>query len=252
MNKNRPKNTPWTAPIAGRPNFADTFIVHLTMVSKNTKTGPIAVSTSPSVTCPDACPFKRGSCYALAGMHLRMHWKKVDTGERGMPWIEFLGAVRNFKDGAFWRHDQAGDLPGDGDKIEPAMLADLAKANKGKRGFTYTHKPVMTGQHAKSNLRAIRSANTSGFVVNLPANSIQHADTLAELGLPVAAVVPQGSPDRFTTPAGNKVVICPAQRVAGLSCDKCRLCAKADRGFIIGFKPHGTGAKKVEAITSAL
>ena len=180
-----------------------------------------------------------------------MHWKKVDAGERGMPWIDFLGAVRNFKDGAFWRHDQAGDLPGEGDKIEPSMLADLAKANKGKRGFTYTHKPVMTGQHAKQNLRAIRSANAKGFVVNLSANSVAHADTLAELGLPVAAVVPQNSPDRFTSPAGNRVVVCPAQRVAGLSCDKCRLCAKGDRSFIIGFRPHGTGAKKVEAITNA-
>lgn len=254
MNKKLPvnKNTPWTAARAARPDFASSFIVHLTMVSKNTKTGPIPVSTSPSVTCPDACPFKDGSCYAIAGMYLRMHWKKVDAGVRGMPWSEFLGAVRNFKQNTFWRHDQAGDLPGENDKIEPSMLADLATANEGKRGFTYTHKPVLTGQHAKGNLRAIRSANRAGFVVNLSANSIQHADELATLGLPVAAVVPQSSPDRFTTPAGNKVVICPAQRVAGLSCDKCRLCAKGDRGFIIGFKPHGTGARKVEAITSAV
>jgi hypothetical protein len=90
-----------------------------------------------------------------------------------------------------------------------------------------------------------------GFVVNLSANSVSHADTLAKLGLPVAAVVPQDSPDRFTTPEGNRVVICPAQRVDGISCNTCRLCAKGNRGFIVGFKPHGTGAKRVQRITTA-
>ena len=229
-----------------RPLKHTLSLIHLTLKSANVKTGPIPVSTSSAATCPNACPFKASGCYAQSGP-LAIHWSKVTSGLRGLEWSAFLETVRSFKAGQLWRHNQAGDLPGIGDKIEPAMLAQLAKANKGKRGFTYTHKPA-TG----SNLRAIRSANAKGFVVNLSANSIQHADELAKLGLPVAAVVPQSSPDRFTTPGGNKVVICPAQRVAGISCNTCRLCAKADRGFIIGFKPHGTGSKKVEAITSAL
>ena len=171
----------------------------------------------------------------------------MTSGLRGLEWNAFLETVRSFATGQLWRHNQAGDLPGVGDNIDAKALGALAKANAGRRGFTYTHKPP-TG----SNLRAIRAANRAGFVINASANSVAHADQLMETGLPVAAVVPQGSPDRFTTPGGNKVVICPAQRVAGLSCDKCRLCAKGDRGFIVGFRPHGTGAKKVEAITSAL
>ena len=220
-------------------------ITLVTLVSSNKKTGPIPVSTSSATTCPDACPFKASGCYAKSGP-LALHWSKVTSGLRGLQWTEFLDVVRSFAEGQLWRHNQAGDLPGDGDKIDGVALAQLAKANDGRRGFTYTHKPVN-----RTNLKAIRTANRAGFVINLSANSIQHADTLAEFGLPVAAVVPQSSPDRFTTPAGNKVVICPAQRVAGISCDKCRLCAKADRTFIIGFRPHGTGARKVEAITSA-
>jgi len=222
------------------------ILTHLTRKSGNAKTGPIPVSTSSASTCPDACPFKASGCYAKSGP-LALHWSKVTSGLRGLQWTEFLDVVRSFSAGQLWRHNQAGDLPGDGDKIDGVALAQLAKANDGRRGFTYTHKPSRG-----ANLRAIRSANRDGFVVNLSANSIQHADKLAELGLPVAAVVPQSSPDRFTTPAGNKVVICPAQRVAGLSCDKCRLCAKGNRTFIIGFRPHGTGARKVEAITSAV
>jgi len=134
---------------------------------------------------------------------------------------------------------------GIGNAIDAVKLRQLAKANEGKRGFTYSHKPP-TG----SNLSALRAANRAGFVVNLSANSVSHADMLAKTGLPVAAVVPQDSPDRFTTPKGNRVVICPAQRVDGISCDKCRLCAKADRGFIVGFKPHGASSKAVNQIAS--
>lgn len=163
-----------------------------------------------------------------------------------MAWPEFLNAVRQFPAGQLWRHNQAGDLPGEGDAIDTAKLAELASANSGRRGFTYSHKPPVG-----KNLTALRRANRAGFVVNLSANSVSHADKLVKTGLPVAAVVPSNSPDRFVTPAGNKVVICPAQRVEGISCDKCRLCSKADRGFIVGFRPHGTGARKAEQITQS-
>ena len=218
--------------------------VHLTLKSANAKTGPIPVSTSSAETCPEACPFKAKGCYAKGGP-LALHWSKVTSGERGIDWSAFIAEVRKFPAGQLWRHNQAGDLPGIGNAIDGVKLAQLSKANDGKRGFTYTHKPP-TG----SNLSALKRANRAGFVVNLSANSISHADKLAKTGLPVAAVVPQESPDRFTTPECNRVVICPAQRVDGISCDKCRLCAKADRGFIIGFKPHGAGSKAVNQIAS--
>ena len=169
----------------------------------------------------------------------------MTSGERGMDWQSFLSAIYSLPVGQIWRHNQAGDLPGVGSKIDAKQLSELVKANKGRRGFTYTHKPL-----SATNLKAIAKANDKGFTVNISANSIAHADSLVGHGLPIAAVVPQSSPDRFTTPEGNKVVICPAQRIDSMNCDKCRLCAKGDRGFIIGFRPHGTGARKVEAIVS--
>jgi len=218
--------------------------VHLTLVSSNAKTGPIPVSTSSACTCSDACPFKANGCYADSGP-LKLHWSKVTSGQRGFDWSAFLAKVRTFPSGQLWRHNQAGDLPGVGDKVDAKALRELVDANVGKRGFTYTHKPL-----TDSNLSAIRSANERGFIVNLSANSVSHADQLAKTGLPVAAVVPADSADRFTTPEGNRVVVCPAQRVDSLSCDKCRLCAKGNRGFIVGFKPHGTGAKRVQRITA--
>lgn len=218
--------------------------VHLTLKSANAKTGPIPVSTSSAVTCADDCPFKAKGCYAKGGP-LALHWSKVTSGERGIDWQSFIKQVRNFPAGQLWRHNQAGDLPGVGNAIDATALAELSAANEGKRGFTYSHKPP-TGD----NLSALRAANAAGFTVNLSANSVNHADTLAKLGLPVAAVVPQDSPDRFTTPEGNRVVVCPAQRVDGISCNTCRLCAKANRGFIVGFKPHGAASKAVNQIAS--
>ena len=223
--------------------------IHLTPVSSNKKTGPIPVTTSPNLTCPDVCPFKKGGCYAESGP-LAIHFKAVSSGARGMDWGAFLQAVRGFKPGQLWRHNQAGDLPGSGDALDAGKLAELVAANKGRRGFTYSHKPVL-GPSNRTARSGIKAAVRAGFVVNLSGNSISHADQLVKTGLPVAAVVPQNSPDRFVTPGGNRVVVCPAQRVAGISCNTCRLCAKADRGFVIGFRPHGTGARKVEAITSA-
>jgi hypothetical protein len=97
-------------------------------------------------------------------------------------------------------------------------------------------------------LRTVKAAVAKGFTVNLSGNNVEHADRLARTGLPVATVVAPGAPARFLTPAGNKVVICPAQRSETTTCATCRLCSRADRGFMIGFLPHGTGAKKVSAV----
>ena len=221
------------------------ILTHLTLRSGNAKTGPIPVSTSSATTCPDACPFKLSGCYAKSGP-LAIHWSKVTSGTRGMDWQSFLSAIYSLPVGQLWCHNQAGDLPGVGSKIDRKALTQLVKVNSGKRGFTYTHKPL-----TKVNVQAIAKANKSGFVVNLSANSIDHADSLVGHGLPIAAVVPQSSPDRFVSPGGNRIVICPAQRIENMNCDKCRLCAKADRTFIVGFRPHGTFSRKVEAITSA-
>jgi len=219
-------------------------LTHLTLKSSNVKTGPIPVSTSSSATCSPTCPFINSGCYAASGP-LAIHWSKVTSGTRGMDWQSFLSAIYSLPVGQLWRHNQAGDLPGIGSKIDSKQLSELVKANKGRRGFTYTHKPL-----SATNLKAIAKANDKGFVVNISANSVAHADSLVQHGLPIAAVVPQSSPDRFVSPGGNRVVICPAQRIENMNCDKCRLCAKGDRSIIIGFRPHGTGARKVEAIVS--
>lgn len=219
---------------------------HLTLKSANAKTGPIPVSTTSSDTCPDACPLKGNGCYAGQG-HLAIHWAKVSDGSRGEFLEAFLDQIKSLPEGTFWRHNQAGDLPGKGDSIDKDALNRLVDANRGKRGFTYTHKPPTGATRV-----AIKQANRGGFTINLSANTLAHADELIEEKVgPVVTLLPSNTNGKTVlTPNGNLVVVCPATRVDGMNCDKCRLCAKADRSFIIGFPAHGSKASQVDAILS--
>ncbi len=184
--------------------------VHLTLKSRNAKVGPIPVSTSSAATCPDMCPLKAKGCYAASGP-LNLHWKNVTEGKVGDSWAAFTAAVVALPEGQPWRHNQAGDLPGDGDAIDAAKLSALVNANRGKLGWTYSHKPV-DAKHI-ANRQAIADANANGFVVNLSADTLAEADELASLNVgPVVVVLDatDGARADAVTPAGRRVVTCPA------------------------------------------
>ena len=219
---------------------------HLTKVSSNKKTGPIPVTTSSRATCPDSCALKRNGCYA-DNYHLGMHWDKVTKGERGLSWEDFLSEIKALPRHQLWRHNQAGDLAGVGDSLDVFKLAELTKANKGKNGFTYTHK-----KPTERNLKAIRAANGGGFTINLSANNLAHADKIAGYGVPVVAVIPEDSPKKQRTKNGRLVITCPAQLSDKINCARCGLCANADRDYIIGFPAHGTAKKKANIIARSV
>jgi hypothetical protein len=224
------------------------MLVQLTKVSRNEKTGPIPVSTSEASTCPDACPFKAsGVCYAKNGP-LRYIWAQVSDGRLGGSWDEFLLKVRKMPKGQLWRHNQAGDLPGEGDTLDTVKLRELVEANRGRNGFTYTHKPLRTAAERD----AVREANANGFTVSLSGNDLSHADTLADMGIgPVVTVLPeavQGNVRGLTTPAGRRVVVCPATYRDDVSCATCQLCQRANRSVIVGFPVHGARRRKYEKL----
>lgn len=227
-----------------------TMLFHLTISSGNVKTGPIPVSTSSSKTCPPICPFIKAGCYASAGP-LGMHWRKVSKKERGANWRSFLATVRALPAGILWRHNQAGDLPGVGNRINRKMMRELSSAAKHTGGFTYTHKPVLgNSATARSNRDAIRQ---SELTINLSGNNLAHADKLADLNIaPVVAVLPTDAPRVTFTPAGRRVVTCPAQTRDNVTCQSCGLCARKNRnGVIIGFLAHGASRRKADAIARA-
>lgn len=220
------------------------FNVHLTKVSTNVKTGPMPVSTTSKNSCPSSCSLKGNGCYAESGP-LGIHWAAVNSGKRGTDWQSFCEEIKKLPKGITWRHNQAGDLPGDGMSINVHMLNMLIAANKGKKGFTYTHYDVI---HNESNREWVRIANKEGFTINLSAESYEEADKLASLGIaPVATIQAEGMEHTTYTPEGRKVITCPATYREDVSCYTCKLCQKQDRP-IIAFPVHGTSKKKAQKV----
>ena len=113
---------------------------HITLKTKNPKVGNMAATTSTAKTCPTSCPFKRNGCYADSGP-LKLHWDKVTEGERGDDWPTFLSKIKDMPEGSKWRHNQAGDLPGDMENLDSTKCVDLAKAIRASVGL-HTH--IMT------------------------------------------------------------------------------------------------------------
>lgn len=214
------------------------YTVHLSARSANAKTGPIPVSTTTRATCPVDCAM-RDACYAASGP-LALHWSAVSNGTRGTDWSTFVDAIAQLPDGQLWRHNQAGDLPGDGHTVDPAALGQLVRANQNKRGFTYTH------YRDAQSLEWIRHANQWGFTINLSANSLTDADALADTGAgPVVVVLPSDATDNTRTPAGRRVVVCPATQRDDVSCATCQLCSR-QRDVVVGFPAHGTRKRTID------
>jgi len=220
--------------------------IQFTRTSRNAKTGPIPVTTTSEESCPAACPLKRNGCYAEGGP-LAILWRKVTERKAGMAWDAAMSEIAKLPRGTLWRHNQAGDLPGIGDAIDADAMATLTRANRGKRGYTYTHKPMDA-----DNAAAVSDAIAQGFAVNLSANDLAHADELASLGIaPVVVVLPADATRATTTPQGRKVAICPATISDDVNCASCGLCALTGRKAIIGFPAHGASKRKASAVAMA-
>lgn len=202
--------------------------------SHNRKLGAIPSCFVSSGTCPPSCAFYGQGCYAEFG-HVAAHWARAN---RGISLRALIALVRLLPRGQLWRYAVAGDLPGNGDELHVGDFGFLVAANElaGAKGFAFTHKPLRRSWERT----AIRQANEQGFTVNLSADSLEHADERAVLGVgPVAVVVPSNHPRHSKTPAGRHVIVCPAQTTEGMSCDRCRLCAKPRRKAIVAFRAHG-------------
>lgn len=225
----------------------------ITRKSANPVTGPIMVTTSPRVSCPISCPLRKGSyghqagaCYAEHGSLGGYVWTLLDRTEPGDTMLnsvrvydfsELLFVIRRLEAGAMWRHNVAGDLPSHNRvTIDRSALRHIIEANRGRRGFTFTHFDVLTNL---ANREAIREANANGLTVNLSGNSMEHADQLADLGIaPVTTILPANVRKNQRTPKGRTVVICPTFTHPGTTCASCGLCAR-QRSTIIGFPAIG-------------
>ena len=232
------------------------MFVHITKKSSNAKTGRMPVTTTESSSCPSTCPHIDGNCYAKSGFHLRQHWSKVTSHERGGTWDDLCNYIRTLKPNQLWRHNQAGDLPyvriatqnSFQELITLPLLKDLVDANKssGAKGYTYTHHVLNT-----HNSEAIKYSNRNGFTVNASCESMTQADDAIAQGIPAVVVVDNSKPVPARTPAGTKVVVCPAQ-TRDTNCVDCGLCAQAKRTCVVAFLAHGNRANKLNKTLEAI
>ena len=142
-----------------------------------------------------------------------------------------------------WRHNQAGDLPVTSPgRIDHKALRKLITANKGRRGFTYTH------HRPANNQDIVLEANNHGFTINWSAETLEQADEYAALQAgPVVCVLPADQLTPVRTPAGRLVTVCPAV-TGNTDCLNCGICQQRDRQAIVGFPAHGSGAKRVQKV----
>lgn len=216
---------------------------HLVRISANRKLGGIPASTTSRSSCPDNCSYKGSGCYGDGGP-ISMHWKAVSEGPRGDDLKTFCSKVKQLPKFQLWRHNQVGDLPGKDGVLNAEQVHQLISANRGKKGFTFTH----YNPDNPDNANLIALCNAKGFTVNLSAETLAQADHFMSLGIaPVAMALPADAMRNRVTPAGHTVKVCPAT-VSDTTCALCAMCADPKRKTIIGFPAHGSGAKKVERI----
>ena len=241
--------------------------IHMVAGSRNRKTGPIPVTTSDKGSCPPGCALW-DCCYGRYG-HIGAWWDQLTTGR--MRTKEALELIRKLPYNQLWRHDQAGDLPGRGNRISEYQLKKLVKANGRRRGFTYTHKPVLAkpgrepAKYMLENRRLISWANEEGFRINLSANNLTMADALIDLDIaPVVSIAPMledpwwdqwgAHPQRITTPKGRPCIICPESNGYDVQCSTCGICqlpaviVMGYRDDIILFPAHGPKKKQLSEI----
>ena len=204
--------------------------------SKNRKTGPIPQTYTSRDSCPPSCGHYKTTCYG-EDFYTRLAWGRTKLDIAGL-----VAAIGRLPKGQLWRHNVAGDLPGAGELVDPVELGQIVHANRGRKGFTYSHK------HSPDAIYWAQAATIWGFTVNLSADNLTQADALAHYGLPVVALVPMDTPKHSKTPEGRDVLICPQQTTEYMTCALCALCQRADRRQIIGFRAHGSKAKKADAL----
>jgi len=210
----------------------------------NSKTGAMLLVRSPRSTCPDSCGLKGNGCYA-ENFPTAMHWLKQDTV--GVDFATVLYAVRTLPKKALWRLFEAGDFEPSFENpelISPSQVVSLLAANNGKRGFGYTHYPVLP------NLETLQLMNASGLTINASADTFEQAKLYFSLGLPTVVVVAENHP-KDTVVDGLRIIVCPNQSVKKPNgkkpqCIDCQLCQIADRDYVIGFRAHGSKKRKIK------
>jgi len=167
-----------------------TGVWSLSFPSSNSKTGPIAVSSTSRLTCPSSCVLAGyQGCYVKAGFHTRLHLDRLSGGRVGARATAFIRQVMALPAGVLFRHCAACDQwpnPVGSLRIDQGLLIQLARTTGHLRSeLFHTHFRMGTANQA-----TLRLAAAHGLVVNASTESSSQAAGLERQCIPAVCIVP--------------------------------------------------------------
>ena len=210
----------------------------------NGKTGLVSATYVSQASCPGDCPLRGGGCYAetaWVGVHTRRLNRSPITDPAAVAEAE-AGEIDRLSGDRHLRLHVVGDCP------VPAAARSVSAASRryarrgGRRVWTYTHAWRVVARPDWAGVSVLASCETPGQVREAHRRGYAAALIVAEHPADGRAYPLAGA-------GGFKVVPCPEQTRAGVTCATCRLCMDADRlhdrKLVIGFAAHGSAARQL-------
>ena len=214
----------------------------ITVESGNSKTGPITTISRSIKTCPTTCPFLDPETGTAAGCY-----------GAGRMWAQVNKAVRTIDDlptpKDLIRDRVLGDitLPEAGDdRIDMTYLMNVHEwaAQHGSQVFGYTHS--LAFRRMSADLWRTAMPN---YTMNVSCHTVKEVEQVIESGHD--AVISTDDVEHGQMIGDKRIVQCPATTRDDVTCDTCRLCAKANRKAVVWFPLHGVQVRKArEAVAS--
>jgi len=203
--------------------------VHLVAQSGNTKTGPIPVTYRDRDTCPTSCPFLLNGCYGDGRIFALAHKFRRTLSLQDARNV----LARRRADARYLRDRVVGDLINAAGMFDMPYVRAIAKLARehGLVAFGYTH------AWRTLDRQQIETVKATGYVLNASCETLPDVSMAISLGMPTV-ITNDDVPERFEI-EGMRVITCPAQTRANVTCASCGLCAKGDRNVVIRFLVHG-------------
>lgn len=215
-------------------------------LSSNRKTGPISATYAAIDTCPKSCPFLNAGCYAQSG-HCAFTLGRLNKDARigGFSALEIAKHEADQIDRLSGYYPLRLHVVGDCATDESAKVIAAAFRRYHRRhqrvAWTYTHAWRDVSRKSWGTISVLASCET-----------LNEAREAMKRGYAAAVVFPSRESMLASLKdwRKEKLAIQPClEQHNGTKCSECRMCwydkALLRQGTIIGFIPHGSGAKAV-------
>lgn len=225
-------------------------VAHATASSGNAKIGEAGSTVAAQVSCPQDCVFlDGGGCYAEGGgtgfltqqLNERAREQdasRLDVAKEEAAALDGLTVVP----GRVMRLHAVGDCSTDATARIVAAAAERYMERGGGQVWTYTHAWRRVQRASWGAVSVLASCETPAAVEAAMRRGYAAELTVAEFpGRKAFDLVPTG---RKSEDVPAKVIPCPAQTTAGVTCASCRLCMNSARlledRLVIGLEVHGS------------